>query len=587
MTQTTPFVRKAVYLALVGALLIPVSLLSRPASRAQSGEVADAGGIVSQMRQDYRLSQSQLSDIDPTSETMKLATLGLRGVAVNLLWAQANEQKKKEEWDGFEATLNALIKIQPNFVKVWEFQAHNLSYNISAEFDDFEYRYAWVRKGILFLAGGIPYNLREHKILDGLGDFLGMKIGNADEKAQFRRMFREDADLHSELARYIDPQLYYHPSFGHDHWRMAYWWYDRSEKLVESGESVKRTNDLVYYMKRPSQIRHQAIALQDEFRTNDAISEIWREAADEWRVYGNRTIVTSRGSEITLNGLAPKFTELARLRRQLDQLAPGIRDERMAQVYLAMNMPEEDIRLAKLPLDQVPDDQMGRFRAMMAAINDQMGEIDLLVYEQVPAEKQVEARQLLDEINGIRSTLALTDQYQGTSNYLYWIDRCAEECDPEGVRARQAWFDADELRRKSVFDDEMSVDPATGEKRVARQGAISALNTVFRLYKELLHRFPTLETGDITESLIDTAKDYNKMLSVAGQEWPDDFPLQKLVDRRMAIGDHDGLPVSEGVVSPAERPPTGRNIDNLLLRPERSMVPGRPPAPTILQLPDR
>jgi len=57
----------------------------------------------------------------------------------------------------------ALTKIQPSFVKVWEHQAHNLSYNISMEFDDYEYRYQWVKKGIGFLKQGIPHNKRDHR----------------------------------------------------------------------------------------------------------------------------------------------------------------------------------------------------------------------------------------------------------------------------------------------------------------------------------------------------------------------------------------------------------------------------------------
>ena len=120
------------------------------------------------------------------------------------LFGTRMEDKRLENWDQLESTLNALIKIQPNFVKVWEFQAHNLSYNISMEFDDFESRYHWVKKGIRFLTTGLPYNISDHRMTDNLGMFTGMKIGNADEKVQFRRMFRADTDFHEEIDETLE-----------------------------------------------------------------------------------------------------------------------------------------------------------------------------------------------------------------------------------------------------------------------------------------------------------------------------------------------------------------------------------------------
>ena len=144
------FTRKIIYITLIAGLLIPLSYVARPAS-----VEPQSGGHIANLRYEFRLSQGQMTEVDPASETMKLASLGMRGVAVNLLWMQATEYKKKHNWDGVESTLNALVKIQPNFIKVWEFQAHNMSYNISREFDDYEFRYRWVKKGISFLTKGL------------------------------------------------------------------------------------------------------------------------------------------------------------------------------------------------------------------------------------------------------------------------------------------------------------------------------------------------------------------------------------------------------------------------------------------------
>jgi len=544
MNQSSRFVRKVIYLALVGALLIPVSLISRPASRAVGGSAGDAGGLLSELRMDYRLSQSQLSEIDPTSETMKLATMGLRGVAVNLLWMQANEQKKKEEWDSFEATLNALIKIQPNFVRVWEFQAHNLAYNISVEFDDFEYRYSWVRKGIEFLASGIQYNLREHKILDGMGDFTGMKIGKSDEHVQFRRLFRADSDLHNAMAVYIPPNLYdtHNPKFGHDHWRMAYWWYDKSQKLVVNEGVPQRTNDLVYYMKRPSQIRHQAFGLQDEFRTDDDIREVWREAEEKWDDYGNQKIITSIGNEVTLNGLSRAFQDVNRLRNELNAMSPGLREQEMLGIYEHLGFAADEIKMQRSPLETIGEFDMPRYRMLNQLVEGEMRKVDQMIFEQLPPDKINEARNILFQIDVLNQQLDYTERYQGTANFLYWVECCKMEQLEEGMLARQAWYDADELRRKTIFDDEYRFDYKTGKKTLTQTGAISGLLDVLTRYRDLFERFPTLKNGDIAESIIDTCKDFQNMLKVSGSPWPNDFPMQQLIDRRVMAGDDDGLP---------------------------------------------
>ena len=71
------FVRKVIYIAIIGALLIPLSMVSRPATRDSNNDIKDLGGKLAQMRDQHDLSQAKLMEIDPASETMKLATLGL------------------------------------------------------------------------------------------------------------------------------------------------------------------------------------------------------------------------------------------------------------------------------------------------------------------------------------------------------------------------------------------------------------------------------------------------------------------------------------------------------------------------------
>ena len=170
MTERTSFYRKLAYLGIIVVLAFPIVWLSVPATTTREG------GKLAQMRKQYNLAQVNLGEVDPASETIKLATLGLRGVAVNLLWEKANYYKKVEDWTNLTATLEQLAKLQPNFITFWKFQAWNLTYNVSVEFDDYHDRYYYVRRGIQFLQEGEHYNTDNPQLLWDLGWFIGQKI---------------------------------------------------------------------------------------------------------------------------------------------------------------------------------------------------------------------------------------------------------------------------------------------------------------------------------------------------------------------------------------------------------------------------
>lgn len=108
--------RPGTLLALVGiaVLLVPLSALSQPA------DSASKGGKLAKLREQFGLSQANLGEVDPTSEAMRLATLGLKNVAVTLLWDRANHYKKVEDWTNLSAVLEQMTKLQPNFYSVWD-----------------------------------------------------------------------------------------------------------------------------------------------------------------------------------------------------------------------------------------------------------------------------------------------------------------------------------------------------------------------------------------------------------------------------------------------------------------------------------
>ena len=278
--MSNSFVRKIIYIVVIAVLLIPLSMITRPSVRNQN-----EGGVLARLRVKHNLSQAELSEIDPASETMKLASLGLRGVAVNMLWMQAIEHKKREEYDKLASSLKALTKLQPNFVKVWEYQAHNLAYNVSMEFDDYEYRCEWVKKGLKFMKQGVKHNRKDHRITDMLGFMTGNKYGKSDEKRSFRRLFKDDSPFHLEMSDMIDPESYEVDLYGPDSWLMAREWYKQSNKLVDMGEQMYK-NDVMFFMLMPAQTRNRGLSLQDEHKTGDVIQEVWTRADKQWDEFG-------------------------------------------------------------------------------------------------------------------------------------------------------------------------------------------------------------------------------------------------------------------------------------------------------------
>lgn len=528
--NNSSFVRKIIYIAIITALLLPLSLVSRPATRDAKENRMLSGGMLAKLRDKHDLSQSKMAEIDPASETMKLASLGLRGVAVNLLWMQAIEQKKKEQWNQFESTLNALVKIQPNFIKVWEYQAHNMSYNISKEFDDYQYRYHWVKKGINFLTQGIAPNYRDHRMTDNLGFFTGMKIGYSDEKKQFRRLFRGDDEFHSSMEEYIDPQSY-RTQFGHDNWKMAYQWYRRSINLVDDQSARRFSGETMFYMRPPAQLRNLADALQDEFRSGETHREIWVDANREWKDYGNQPIRSSTGQQISLEALSRKRDELERKREELDGLAPeGTRDRVMEEIMAQLKISPEEQEAMDLETDRRTDLQEIRARKALSRISAQMMKVDILVSQEIPQENLLKARRISEDMTRLMSELRTIDKYQGTVNYRHWRIRTTAEMSDEAIRARQLLFDAEELARKSIFDDEYEIDPESGEKVITRKGAISTYEDAFTMFNKVMVAYPSLMDGEMADKLTDTMYKYLNMLKLTGLDWPMDFPMQDFVD---------------------------------------------------------
>ena len=541
-----PFVRKIIYIACIAILVIPLAFISRPETRNGLGEIEKPGGILAQLREKHNLSQAKMSDIDPASETMKLASLGLRGVAVNVLWMQAAKHRKDEDYDKLSSTLRLLTKIQPNFVKVWEHQAHNLSYNISMEFDDYEQRYSWVKRGLTFLKEGIPHNKRDHRMTDNMGMFTGNKFGKSDERSSYRRLFRNDNEFHEQLSDMVNPGDY-NIGFGYeyDSWQLAYLWYGLSRDLVEEKNCRQYRSDVMFYMFQPSQLRNMIISLHDEFPPSKFMSNKWAESYNEWLDYGNQELTNSLGVVISLEGANALQEKLEKARAELDTYVPdGRRLEMLAELGQELGLSDEERALIKMSSDSLSEEQNER----AANIKEKLADIDQRLDEklamQVKEKDKAMANKLVADIRSIKLQMKTMERDSETVNYPYWRTRTQVESQPATLEAHQALFQAEEVWRQSTYDDEYEYDYRTKTKKVTKKGAITLYNEAFELWKPIIEENPRLAYGQLSDRLATAISAYQRMLRYANRPWPEEFALQGLIDKRFEMGEQDGVPTT-------------------------------------------
>lgn len=517
-TSNASFVRKVTYIAVIALLLIPLSLMSRPSTvRKDAGGRMETrpGGTLAQMRVDAGLSQAQLGEIDPASETMRLATFGMRGVAVVMLWDRANEYKKKEDWDNLSATLEQIARLQPNFITVWEHQAHNLAYNVSVEFDDYKQRYHWVKKGIDYLIDATVYNRDEPRLLWYAGWVVGQKMGRSDERVQFRRMFRDDSEMHRMFARQgIDVESAKGPDGKPDNWLVGRLWYLRGIYAVDSlGKSMGGKSPVLFHSSPTMSRINFAGDLEKEidFDEERARAE-WAQSTEEWFRLGERPLPSSANFDIRLNDVERLTRELEDVRGQLEALLPGVREqirqEKLAALPASLRKSYEKPAEERTSTDEV--------NAYQAEQELQVGYVEIA--NRAPTDKGIEARRLAQQLYGLEERLRYTQISRQVVNYDFWRDRAAAGATKLNSSARKNLFEARRLFAKPDLE-----------------GAQQKFEQAFHEFAEIFRRWPTLKQDAENDELVADVETYVKVLEqldlrdASGGILPHDFPLSELL----------------------------------------------------------
>jgi hypothetical protein len=509
MTERRSFYRKVGYLVAIAVLCFPLYWLGHPASLDSNGERVD-GGVLSKERDQHQLSQATLGKIDPTSEAMRLGTLGLRTVAVQILWDSAHHYQKTEDWAKLSAVLEQIIRLQPNFYSVWDFQSHNLSYNISVEFDDYRDRFYWVLKGIEFLKDGAKYNSTDPRFLARIGWVYGNKIGRADEHVQYRKLFaKQQAEKGEET----------------DNWLVANQWYKTAQQLVDSGqrlrvymrgESVDRKEKQgskgpspLLFHSEPAMTRiNYADMLVEEGTFGESAKRAWETASAEWQLFANRDLPTPYGYSVRLNQMEQYKGKIKECEERVETLMPGER-EKIYEARLAKLTPEERKAFDMPAKDRGPEDVT---LAGIAEYKARPTWDDVVL--RAPDDVRPEVRKQAEEIASLAQMTSTIDTFRGIVNYDYWWARCQAEPTEACLLAREYLFEANKER-------------SGGDLFKARE----MYEKSFDQWRIVMDAFPILRDNNImADELVDDIEKYKKVLGQLGEKFPEPFVLQDMID---------------------------------------------------------
>jgi hypothetical protein len=338
MNNLTSQQRKLVYLVGMLALLIPVITFGFP-SAANRGR----GGVLAEMRKEYDLGESTLGDVDPSSATMNLVLLGLRGPAACFLWVQMDEQKDAKDWAAMRATTDSIIKLQPHFQKVWRFHGWNLAYNVSVEWDSVKDRWFWVKEGAKFFHRGIGLNFKYPELYWDYANVVGNKVGKSDEWRQFRRFYRIDPDKEGVWREGIPgPDRELNPDDEDNYVVARRWFQDANDKMDTYGKEQHIMDKSLFRSYPGRAIIDQASLRQKEGDFDEETREIWAQAMSYWRdKYGMEEFSVGTGIKIHMNWPLGDIKEFVKTVELPDDFE-GTRDEygknvrRMVGVYQDM-----------------------------------------------------------------------------------------------------------------------------------------------------------------------------------------------------------------------------------------------------------
>lgn len=145
---------------------------------------------IDDLAQRLAIREQSRGDVDLVGSVVRLGLTGSRGLVTCILWGQAIDKQKKNQWNDLEVLVRSLTKLQPHFITPWLFQSWNLAYNVSVESDRVRDKYFYVSRGVELLAEGERQNRNHPDLRWSIGYYLQHKIGLSDETNYQRSLFQ-------------------------------------------------------------------------------------------------------------------------------------------------------------------------------------------------------------------------------------------------------------------------------------------------------------------------------------------------------------------------------------------------------------
>ncbi len=438
------------------------------------------------VKRDKDLGEAAIGSVDAGSFMLKLAMIGgMRGVAANVLWSRAVELQKLQEWDKLKSTVDLITKLQPHFLAIWTFQGWNLSYNVSVEWDDPADKYVWIKEGIKFLKDGVQKNPKSPDLTWDTSWTYYHKIGFSDEAIVLRRQFYDDED--EPFKTDPDDRNVYDDNF-----LLARGWFTEAVKKAEvinadpnaPGVQIATTIDA------PIEIDYVDPVANRKGRPGDlAFRSMPAHAATRF----------AQGLEKrSIQGIEATFGDRARAawgRSRAEWVGFG------DTIFDSHNVLEIQGQLVKQPI---------RLNDVMDVSKLDVLESDTAYWARelkLPTVTPEEAARLTD------NKRSWTSRWGDQMNLRYWTARCDAEMEPDGVRARQLFYEATLAYLKANFRE-----------------AVTKYREGLDLWKTLLERHPVYREDQMNKS--DTGqvvRRYADALRQAGMDVPTDIPFYELL----------------------------------------------------------
>jgi hypothetical protein len=356
-------------------------------------------------------------------------------------------------------------------------------------------------KGIEFLRQGVFFNTREPRLLGRMGWFIGQKIGRADEKVQFRRLFKADDDFHERdrPGRTL---------IERDNWLVGREKYLAAQKLVDSGAPLK-TTPLIFHSEPMMTAINYARALESDGVFDDKARDGWELATEEMRRFAVRQIPTSWDVPIRLGLRETELARAERLEKQLEKLLPGKFLEMENDRESALSESQK-AALQVPPLNRTEEEQQ-----LVADAKREMNVTWSIVAQSAPQEIRAKAKRLAEEHVEAAETADIIDRYRDIVNFDYWRATCEMSVTDLALQAREATW------RAEKDYEEARLQPAK-----------QAFEEAFKAWRKVLDDSEVLREDTMTqEDIVEIIDIYRELLEQLDEPFPQPFILDDVLNK--------------------------------------------------------